>query len=65
MPQQRCSGPLYCSLVMLAFSFHDLAVQHALGMSEMLYGIKHEDSRYHQPYAIHDNKVKPEIKGVA
>lgn len=50
---------------MFALNFRDLAVQHALGISEMLYGIKHKDAWYHQPYTIHDNKVEPEINGVA
>jgi hypothetical protein len=50
---------------MLALNFHDFAVQHALGTSEMLYGIKHKDAWYHQPYSIQENKIEPEINGVA
>lgn len=31
----------------------------------MLHGIKHKDSGQHQPQGIHEDKVKPEVEGVA
>lgn len=34
-------------------------------MSELLYRIKHKDSRQHQPQAVHEDKVKPEVEWVA
>lgn len=64
-PPQQGPSPRSASLVMLALNFHDFAVQRALGISEMLYGIKHEDAWDHQPYSIQGNKIKPEINGVA
>ncbi|KAL0589177.1 hypothetical protein AAY473_040194 [Plecturocebus cupreus] len=60
----------HCSLhlpssVLLALGFHGLGIQRALGMSEVLHSIKHEDSRQHQPQAVHEDKVKPEVERVA
>lgn len=61
----QCSSPAYYFLVQLALGFCGFGVQHALGMSELLYRIKHKDSRQHQPQAVHEDKVKPEVEWVA